>query len=96
MFFIKLFCDTQEINKLLIRESYDDYIKYYNKNKENDKKLGIYYENLENYKKIVIFNLVNYCKNYPFEKISKHRFINEYREFPYRLEQNIYEVLLDL
>jgi hypothetical protein len=37
MFFIKLFCDTQEINKLLIRESYDDYIKYYNKNKENDK-----------------------------------------------------------
>jgi len=27
MFFIKAFCNTQEINKLLIQEAYDDYKK---------------------------------------------------------------------
>ena len=31
MFFLKLFCDTQEMHKLLIRESFDDY-KYFKKN----------------------------------------------------------------
>lgn len=40
--------------------------------------------------------LLIYCKKYPTDKISKNRFIIEYHEFTYRLEQNISTVILDL
>ena len=45
---------------------------------------------------ILIQNLLCFCKNYPDELVSKSRWINEYKEFPYRLEQNIMCVMLDL
>jgi hypothetical protein len=116
MFFFKLFCDTQEIHKLLIQESYDDY-KYLKNNwikKYPDLKGIIDIDNYNNFddhlknewieyqvalsslKDIVIHNILSYCLNYQNEKISKHRFVYEYKEYSYRLEQNIEEVLLDL
>jgi hypothetical protein len=116
MFLTKLFCDTQEINKLLIKESYTDYKSLisnfakrnpnyqgsvtchdYNNFDEEIRNEYIQYQiQVENLKQIIINNLLNYCKNYPSEKISKNRFIHEYKEYPRRLEQNITEVLLDL
>lgn len=115
MFLLKLFCDTQYINKIVIKESYNDYINFKCKFKNKYLNFEGYYHN--NYKnlndeikyelnndiieikemeKIVINNILNYSKNYPNDKISKHRFINEYNDFPYRLEKNIEVVLLDL
>lgn len=108
MFFIKLFCDTQSINKVLVKEAYDDYINYVSQfnikypvctdsiNEITKQELLRDRSQLDKYKEICIYNLLGYCKNYPNEKISKNRFIHEYREFPYRLEQNIDNILLDL
>ena len=116
MFFIKSFCNTQEINKLLIQESYDDYktivfnfnIKhpnfqgyivgenYDNLTEETKQEWQEYRIKRGNLLKIIINNLLNYCKNYPDDKISKNRFVNEYKEYPHRLEQNIGKVLLEL
>lgn len=48
-------------------------------------------------KKILVNNLLLYCKNYPNEKINKNQFISDYNvEHSYRLEQNIEEILLEL
>ena len=69
---------------------------YNNLNEETKKEWNDYVKKIENLKKIVINNLINYCKNYPSDKISENRFINEYNEYPYRLEQNIDDVILDL
>ena len=118
MFCFKLFCDTdiQEMHKLLIRETFDDYkclrkkwntkyshligvinIEQYNNFDQQTKKDWIEYQGrLSNLKDITINNLLSYCINYPKEKISKHRFVLEYEEHPYHLEQNIDLVLLDL
>ena len=118
MFCFKLFCDTdiQEMHKLLIRESFDDYkylkrkwntkyshligvinIEQYNELDEQTKNDLIEYQSkLNSLKKITTNNLLSYCTNYPKEKISKHRFVLEYEEHPYHLEQNIDLVLLDL
>jgi hypothetical protein len=116
MFFFKLFCDTKEMHKLLIRESYDDYkiakkkwkdkypnltglvnINLYNNLNNTCKNEWIEYQAyIYSLKEILINNIISYCINYPDDKISKHRFINEYKEHPYKLEQNIGQVLLDL
>lgn len=116
MFFLKLFCDTQEMHKLLIRESYMDCKYLINKyqrehpnflapivlddfnvlSKEERKELIEYKIKLENVRNVLINNLLCYCVSYPNEKISKNRFIKEYKEYPYHLEQNIDEVLLEL
>ena len=116
MFLLRLFCDTQEMHKVLIRESFDDYkseiIKfkkiyptlmgvvniddYYKMDQQTKNEWQEHHVKLDKLKKIVINNLINYCENYPNEKITKNRVINEYDEYPYRLELNISEVLLDL
>jgi hypothetical protein len=54
------------------------------------------YTKLAEDKHVLLGNLFAYCQNYPEEKISQNRFIHEYKEFPYRLEQNIDEVLDEL
>jgi len=38
--------------------------------------------------------LISYSICYPNETISKNRFVKEYEEYPYRLKQCLYEVLL--
>ena len=116
MFFLKLFCDTQEMHKLLIRESYIDckyliskykrdhpsftvpiYVHDFNGlSKEEREELIEYKIKLENLRNVLINNLLCYCVSYPNEKISQNRFIKEYKEYSYRLEQNIDEVLEDL
>ena len=115
-FFSKLFCNTQEINKFLIKESYSDYISevnsFNNKYPElkglitvndheklsSDTKLILnnHRNKIRKLKQLVINNIIIYSKNYPDEKISKNRFIVEYREYPHRLEQNIDEIILIL
>jgi hypothetical protein len=69
---------------------------YNNLSKESKEEWDNYIKKIKNLEKILINNLLNYCKNYPQTKISKNRFINEYKEYPYRLEQNIYEVISEL
>ena len=107
---INLFYNTQETHKLLIQQSYNDlkneikrfhnvYPVGYNMNEENEttkKDWEEYFEKTGKLRNIIANNLLYYCKNYPDEKISKHRFINEYEEYPYRLEQNFSEVILEL
>lgn len=64
---------------------------------EKTKKDWNEYKEKMNELEIILFNnLFTYCKNYPHEKISNNRFINEYKEYPYRLQQNISRVMLDL
>jgi len=67
-----------------------------NLDEETKKDWNMYKEKMNKLERIFINNLFNYCKNYPDEKISKNRFINEYAEYPYRLNQNISGVMLDL
>lgn len=72
-------------------------IEQYNELDEQTKNDLIEYQSkLNSLKKIITNNLLSYCTNYPKEKISKNRFVLEYQEKPYDLEQNICEVLLDL
>jgi hypothetical protein len=54
------------------------------------------HENLEELEKILINNILCFCKNYPDEPVNKSRYIKEYKEFPYRLEQNLKSVMLDI
>jgi len=67
-----------------------------NMNEETKKDWNEYKEKMNKLETILFNNLFNYCKNYPYEKISKNRFITEYKEYPYRLQQNISDVMLDL
>jgi hypothetical protein len=97
MSFINIFYNTKEIHKLLIRQSYNDIKDETDNFKNDDTQTELQHrEKIRKLIKIFINNLLNYCKNYPHDKISKNRFINEYNEYPYRLEQNISEVILDL
>ena len=68
--------------------------KFNNEKEENE--WYIYKKNFNKLEKIVINNLLNYSINYPNEKISKNRFISEYYEFPYRLEQSLEDVIKEL
>ena len=69
----------------------------YNKLDEEAKKEWFEHgQKQEQLKNIVIHNLLNYCKNYPHDTISKHRLIQEYDLHPEKLELNIELVLLDL
>ena len=65
-------------------------------NEETKKDWNEYIKKIEILKLIVINNILNYCKNYHNSKISGNRFVHEYEEFPYRLEQCLGEVMLDL
>jgi len=108
MFFI--FYTTQEIHKSLIQKSFNDYNKeIYNFNSKypnykefcvdnfaHKKELVDFQIKIKQLEQIIINNLISYSKNYPCAKVSNHRFIKEYEEFPHRLEQNFDEVLLDL
>jgi hypothetical protein len=78
------------INEYIIGNEYN------NLNEATKKEWHEYREKIQKLKKILINNLLYYCKNYPDDKVSKNRFINEYNDYPYRLEQNIYEVILEL
>lgn len=69
---------------------------YDNLHEETKKNVDKFKEKIKKLEKIVINNLLNYCKNYQNNKISKNRFINEYNQYPYRLEQNIDDVILEL
>lgn len=69
---------------------------YNNQNIEIKKEWDEYIERVDKLKQIIINNLLTYCKNYPDSKISKNRFILEYKEYTYRLEQNLDEVILEL
>ena len=71
-------------------------IEYSNLDKKTKVEWNEYIEKMSNSKQILIYNLLNYCKNYPNEKISKNKFIDEYTEYSYRLEQNIDEIILEL
>jgi hypothetical protein len=55
-----------------------------------------YKETINKLEKNLINDLLNYCNSYPNNKISKNNFINEYKKYPYRLEQNLDKVLLEL
>ena len=52
--------------------------------------------NVDNAEYILIQNLLCFCKIYPNELVSKSRWIKEYKDFPYRLEQNLMSVMIDL
>lgn len=71
-------------------------MEYSNLDKTKKAEWNEYVEKMRNSKQILIYNLLNYCKNYPNEKISKNKFIDEYTEYSYRLEQNIDEVIIEL
>jgi hypothetical protein len=45
--------------------------------------------NVNNAEYILILNLLCFCENYPDELVSKSRWIVEYKDFPYRLEENV-------
>lgn len=47
-------------------------------------------------KRIVIENIISYCKNYPLEKISANRLIIEYNKYPNRLGQSLEEIMSEL
>lgn len=115
-FFFKLFCNTQQIHKLLLREDLDEYnklnnkfnnenpyyrgyftVKDYEKLDEENKKMWTHFKikNIELREKL-INDLLAYSKNYPSEKISRNRFIIEYKEYPCRLQDNLLEVLKEL
>ena len=71
-----------------------DYVKTFNEEKLIDwRKYG---NEMDYCKKILIKNLMNYCENYPDEKVCKSKLITEYKKFPYRLTQNIESILSDL
>ena len=51
---------------------------------------------MDSCRKILTNNIMNYCENYPDEKVSKSKLVKEYKEFPFRTIQNIESVLSDL
>ena len=114
--FFRLFCNTKEIHKLLIKEDLYEYnslkdsfnnkfplyigyytIKDYEKLDESTKKIWSEFKtkNFE-LRERLINDLLTYSKNYPNEKISRHRYIIEYKEYPYRLQENLNDVLSEL
>ena len=46
--------------------------------------------------KTLINDILAYCKNYPLEKICKHKYIIEYKENPWRLHDNVDSILAEL
>ena len=71
-----------------------DYVKTFNKEKTID--WQIYGSEMDSCKKILTKNIMNYCDIYPDENVCKNKLITEYKQFPYRLTQNIESVLSDL
>ena len=55
-----------------------------------------YHNTMKEKKRILIRHLFLYCELYPDEPVSHHRYIAEYKDYPWRLEQNIGNVLLQL
>lgn len=75
------YVDTDEYN--LIPERMKNYIQIYTKKQE------LIREQL-------IQDCIQYCKKYPNEKLAKNRFLKEYKEYPYRLHQNMDTIIEDL
>lgn len=99
MFFISWFCTTQKIHKLLIREAYEEYIYFVKKGIPLDTTEEMkqeWWDTLKIKEKTVICDLLAYCVNYPYEKISENRYVTEYDEYPQRLEENLEWVLQEL
>ena len=44
----------------------------------------------------LIQDSIQYCEKYPDEKLASNRFLKEYKEYPYRLHQNMDTILEDL
>jgi hypothetical protein len=44
-------------------------------------------------RKILISNIYSFCKNYPNENMCQCSFIKTYKEYPYRLHQNLPNVI---
>lgn len=44
----------------------------------------------------LIFNAQTFCKNYPDENLCSNIFLKEYKEYPYRLHQNMETIIEDL
>jgi len=44
----------------------------------------------------LIQDCIQYCKKYPDEKLANNRFLKEYKEYPYRLHQNMETIMEDL
>lgn len=44
----------------------------------------------------LIRNCQAYCKNYPNENLCSNIFLKEYKEYPYRLHQNMETIIEDL
>jgi hypothetical protein len=55
-----------------------------------------YSKNQELVRERLISNCQSYCKNYPDEKLCTNRFLKEYKEYPYRLHQNMETIIEDL
>lgn len=94
-----MFYNTQTIHKQLIQQSYDDCIRIADKksklNKESKKYVELT-EELEKCKNILIQNLLSYSKNYPNEVISQNKFIKEYNQYGWVLENNLSYVVGEL
>ena len=78
---------------------FNDYIigdDYDNLDEKIKKDWKEYKERIDKLEKNLINILLDYCNNYPNNKISKNNFINEYKKYPYRLEKNLDKVLLEL
>lgn len=56
----------------------------------------IYRDRRREKEKILIKNILTYYKNYPCSKIGNNRFVKEYDEYPYRLEQNLSWIITEL
>ena len=88
--------EYEKINKHPVCKGYNISDNYNNLSEPINDEWNDYKTNTEKLKKIFMNNLLCYCHNYPHEKISKNRYIIEYKEYPWRLEQNISIVILDL
>ena len=116
MSLLRLFYNTQDIHKILIKKAHDDYISIYDAyKKKNPNYIGYYtideIQNLDEKQKrewkkyvdirrekqkITIENILVYSKNCPDSEVSKNKFVKEYDEYPYRLEQCLDWVISEL
>jgi hypothetical protein len=103
------FHTTKKIHENLIKSSYSDYqviyfifkIKYPqfgdidhdDMPQEMKKDLRSSADDQRRHMDILVTNICSYCKNYPQEYICQSAFLKTYKEYPYRLHQNIADVV---
>lgn len=90
-------CDSQYMHKELIKELYLEYnvalVKRRKINKSTDA-FHLYTKIIKEKEEKLVNNLHCYCKNYPDEKINTcNECIFEYKEYPYRLIQNLDKII---